>query len=59
MTEKIKTANVEELHQIGVDISMSDIDKETKSLYYALIETRLYDLDNSVMVELSEDIGVD
>jgi len=59
MTEIIKSANVEELHKIGIDVSLSDIDRETKSLYYALIETRLYDLDNSVMAEMSDDISLD
>ena len=59
METKIKSANVEELHKIGVDISLSDIDRETKSLYYALIETRLYNLDNSVMAEISDDVSVD
>ena len=59
MTERIKTANVEELHQIGVDISMSELSRQEKSVMYALIEERLYDLDNSVMAEMSDDISLD
>lgn len=59
MIEKIKHATVDELHDIGVQISMSELSENDKNLYYSLIEVRLYDLGNGAMVEISEDVSVD